>query len=342
MKQILSLLLLTVMLSLFNLCSAMTAGPSLQWTTNYEEAVNQSKATNKPILLFFTGTGWCSACARLEKEALSTPEFIQNVGNQFIFVKVDFPRGTAAPLDPKTNAQNKQLLSKFGVRSFPTILLLDSQLQQIGMTGYRPGGGSAYAAHLMKLLNDYKAYKQGVQNVGGQKLSGIELKQLLEKARELNLESDELAIISEGIKSDQKSFFQLERYRLLAQEGLIHEAEAVELKQQLLASDPTNGNLTHYNVAVIDFEAYSDEMEKENYSPELAIAPLVDYLEKFGAQDKENQWRLQMIISQVYLDKNKLAQALRYAQSSYETAPPAVQAEIATAIRNLQNQSHTQ
>ena len=80
-------------------------------------------------------------------------------------------------------------------------------------------------------------------------------------------------------------------------------------------------------------------MEKENYSAELAIAPLVAYLEKFGSQDKENKWRLQMIISQVYLDKNKLAQALHYAQSSYDAAPTAIKPEIATAIRNLQTQS---
>ncbi|MEI8125793.1 MAG: hypothetical protein WCG42_08565, partial [Parachlamydiaceae bacterium] len=36
--------------------------PGVQWQTNYEEAVRQSKTASKPLVLFFTGSDWCGWC----------------------------------------------------------------------------------------------------------------------------------------------------------------------------------------------------------------------------------------------------------------------------------------
>lgn len=311
---------------------------SINWMTNYEAAVNKAKEASLPLFIFFTGSDWCTWCSKLEEEALDTPEFADAAGKKFVFLKVDFPRET--PQDPAIKQQNKQLQAKFNVRSYPTIVIFDQkQQQQIGVTGYRPGGGRQFASHVLKMVSDYQNYTKKMQNVNNPRepqLSGVELKQLYEKSRELGLNNDFHPLIQLGLNSNQKSYFQLEHYRLLAEEGLSHSADAANLRQQLLSEDPTNEDKTHYKVAVIDFEAYSDDLES---APEKAVAPLVAYIEKFGKQDKENLWRLNMIISQVYLDKNKLPQALRYAQSCYETAPPTVQPEIATAIKNIQAQS---
>ncbi len=128
------------------------------------------------------------------------------------------------------------------------------------------------------------------------------------------MDNDLNRIIKMGLNSDQMTYFQIEHYRLYADEGLIHSPEAAALRQQLLAADPNNEHKTHYQIAIIDFESYSEDSDKENGNPDEAVVPLIAYIEKFGKQDKENLWRLNMIISQFYLDKNKLAQALKYAQ----------------------------
>lgn len=339
MKSIFVTLCTIFLLSAFCFCDALEARHGkLQWLTNYEEAVNQSKASSKPIVLFFTGSDWCGWCTKLEQEVLNTDEFADEVKDKFIFVMLDFPMHKA--LDSKLSAQNKELQKKFDVRSFPTIVVLNSQQQQVGVTGYRPGGGRQYAAHLFKMVGNYSSYRQKLQDLDKQKISGADLKQLYEKSLELGLDNDAMLIMKAGMQSDQSLFFLVERYRALANEGLIHEPEAVALRRQLMASDPKNSNLTHYQVAVIDFEAYCEEMEKEKYSPDLAIAPLVDYIDKFGENDNENLWRLEMIISQVYLDKNRLPEAIKYAQAAYESAPSTVRPEIATAIKNIHIQTH--
>ncbi len=340
MKRCLVPVMAVFLMGIFQFCWGQVkqnTKPKLNWLTNYQDAVSQAQTESKPLLLFFTGTGWCPACIKLEEEVFNTTDFVNAAGAQFVFVKVDFPQSYR--LDPQTQAQNEQLKSKFDVRSFPTIILLDNSQQQIGLTGYRPGSARSYASHLLKMVTDYQAYRQKMQQMGQQQhLTGADLKQVYDKALELHFDDDVNAIVAAGLNSDMKLFFQMERYRMLAEEGCIHDHEARDLRQQLVDSDPNNERKTHYQLAVIDFEAYSEEMDKENYSPDLACEPLTAYIEKFGKQDKENLWRLEMIISQVYLDRDKISQALKYAQSSYDVAPATVQPEIAMAIKNIQAQ----
>lgn len=308
---------------------------ALHWLTSYEEGVNQSKASGKPMILFFTGSDWCSWCHKLDNEVLNTPEFAQEVGNKFIFVRVDFPINSTLP--PQEVAQNKQLQKKFDIKGFPTIVILDRSQQQVGVTGYRPGGGKAYASHLFKLVNDYTSYRNKMQTIEKQNYSSTELHRLYDKAKELGQETDAHRILKMGMLSKDNHFFVIERYRFLVEEGRIHDQETIALRKSILENDPQNESQAHYRIALIDFEDCCQRMEKEQLPPQLAIAPLVSYINKFGDQDKQNLWRLQMIISQVYLEQNQLSDALKFAQDSYHAAPSSAQAEIATAIKGIKS-----
>lgn len=309
----------------------------ITWLTNYEEALDKAKNNSTPIILFFTGSDWCSWCNKLEKEVFDTNEFASTAGDRFVFLKLDFPHYVTSPAQTaQLSAQNKQLQKKYDIKSYPTVVVLDpSGQQQIGVTGYRPGGGRQYAEHLKKMVENHTNYKEKLNSSQTQKLSGVELRKLYEKSKELDLPNDTNYLLKIGMDSELRNYFLTERFRLLAEEGLIHDKEAVAIKQQLLALDPYNEQRTHYNIAVIEFEAYSEEKGK---GKDLAVLPLLNYIEKFGNQDKTNLWRLEMIISQVYLDKNQLGAALKHAQASYDSSPITVQTEIASAIRSIQSQ----
>ena len=341
MKQLLTFFCSVLMSGLLFTSGAEGAQPDhINWLTNFDEALNLSKSTSKPIVLFFTGSDWCGWCIKLEKESLDTPEFARAVGDKFIFVKLDFPVNSTLP--PQIAAQNKQLQKKYNVSGFPSLIILDGKQQtKIGATGYRPGGGRAYADHLTKIISDFSAYQQKMQNVDKQKYSGAELKKLYDTAEMFGYDNDIKQIINAGIASDDGQFFMLERYRMIAREGLLASPEADHLKQQLIALDPNNEKMTQYQIALIDFEANHESMNKENPNPEVAVAPLVDYINKFGAKDKDNLWQLQMIISQVYFDTNNLDEALKFAESSYLSAPPLAKPEISMAIKSIKAQIST-
>ncbi len=309
---------------------------TLRWQTNYEEAVKQSKESSKPLVLLFTGSDWCSWCTKLEEEALNTPDFASIAGSKFTFVKLDFPLYSSQ--DPQIKAQNKQLQQKFDVRSYPSVIIYDAKNNQtIGTTGYRPGGGKQYAEYLLKLLNDYSAYKQKLSALDKGNFSGSDLKQLYDQAIKLDMDNDATKIVNVGIKSDKSLFFMTKRYEQYAAENQIHTPEAIALRKQLLAADPNNEKQIPYQIAMIEFETYSEEMDNSG-TPEVAISPLNEYIEKFGNKDKENSWRLQMIISQVYLDNNQMPSSLKHAQFAYEAAPFTAQPEIARAIQNIRRQ----
>jgi protein disulfide-isomerase len=118
---------------------------AIEWQTDFQQATQVAKEQNKPLVLFFTGTDWCVWCKKLESEALDTREFDADAGNKFVFVKLDFPRNGAQ------NPQNDELQRRFNVRGFPSVIILDSHGNQMGSTGYKQGGGKAYADHLLKL-----------------------------------------------------------------------------------------------------------------------------------------------------------------------------------------------
>ena len=323
--------------SLIVLCCLFVStayGNNIRWLDDYEQATNESKASSKPIFLLFTGTGWCAYCDKLEEEVLQTSDFAQAAGDKFIFVKINYP--SPDNLFPRLAAQHKQLQDKHDIRGYPSVILLDPQQQQIGVTGYRSGGGKSYAQHLQKIVQDYSGYKGRVQNVEKQPQTGAVLKQLFEKSQELGLDNDTNLIVRLGLLSDEKQFFMMERYRFLAEEGMIHDKEALNLRKELIEADRQNINHTHYQLAVIAFEAYSEEMDKEHYSADLAVAPLVEYVNQFGKQDPENLWKIHMIISQVYLDKNNLEKALQHAQESHKASPPAAESDIAAAVRGIE------
>lgn len=308
----------------------------LNWQTNYEKALEQSKSSSKNVVLFFTASDYCMWCTRLEEEVFNTAEFAQLAGPQFIFVKLDFPM--SAPMDPAVSKQNKSIRKKFDVRIFPTIIILDENGRQIGTTGYKPGGAKEYYNHLMKMVNDYRLYQKRVAELGKSSLSSFELQKLYEKAKTLQREGDATAIASLGLEDKNNIYFLKERYRSLAEEGKIDSEEAKNTKEALLKNDPTNAQHIHYDVALIEFETFCSELEKDHYTPETVVAPLVNYIEAFKQQDQDNIWRIQMLISQVFLDNNKLEKALKYAQQSYQAAPTSVKPEIALAIDNIQSQ----
>jgi len=208
----------------------------------------------------------------------------------------------------------------------------------IGTTGYRSGGGQKYAQHLIKMVQEFTAYKQKMRRLALREYSGKELKRLYQKAHELGLEEDADKLVLIGMNSELSHFFLAERYRTLIKNGNIHSEEAAAVKQRLLASDPHNEHLTHYQVAVAEFESLSGELESKKINADAAVLPLVNYVNEFQLDDTDNAWKLNMVISQVYLDENQLENALKYAQNAQASAPPSIKKEISQAVNKIQTQ----
>lgn len=320
------------MFSLIALLFAFSLHAEVSWYTDYDQAVSASKSSSKPIVMLFTGSDWCPLCIKLEREILSTPDFAQAAGDKFVFLKLDFPLDKNVP--QKQADQNKRLQQQFNIQGYPTIVILDPSLKKIATASYRPGGGKQFADYLMQLIQNHQAYLKKTESLNHSQLAGCDLKELYEKAVELNDSQVAEKVIQQGSQSEESDFFLLEHYRNLADKGLNQSPEALKVRNTLIAQDPNNEKQNYYQIAVIDFEA---SCKKNNIPADRTVASLVDYIQKFGQNDRDHLWRLQMLISQVYFDKDDLQEALQYAKSSYQSAPSAAQSEIAMAIKNIES-----
>lgn len=121
------------------------------WMDNYDQAMQMASKDRKPVILYFTGSDWCGWCKKMDQEVFSSPAFAEEVGNKFVFVKVDFPMNSKLP--ESVARQNAQLKQRYGVTGYPTVVIVDSQGGFIGETGYRSGGGKAYAQWLEQFLS---------------------------------------------------------------------------------------------------------------------------------------------------------------------------------------------
>jgi len=155
--------------SCFGSAATNATANHLQWHENFNEAAQISASTGKPMFVLFTGSDWCTWCIKLENESLATNEFVQQLGDKLVFVKLDFPARGVVP--PQLKQINDGLKSKYGITSFPTVLLLDPQQNQIGVTGYKDGGGAGYAEHIKKMLSGYGAYQNKVKSMENSKIS---------------------------------------------------------------------------------------------------------------------------------------------------------------------------
>jgi protein disulfide-isomerase len=128
------------------------SGSDVVWHTNLEKAIEEASTENKSILVNFTGSDWCKWCKKLSSEVFVQQAFIDYAKSNLVLVVIDFPR--TIEQSPETINYNRQLAQMYGVRGFPTIVLLDSKGKGIGMTGYQPGGAKNYVEHLKQYFQN--------------------------------------------------------------------------------------------------------------------------------------------------------------------------------------------
>jgi hypothetical protein len=85
---------------------------------------------------------------------------------------------------PERIARNRKLSRQYGVRSYPTILLMDAEGIVFAKSGYRPGGPEKYIEYLNSMIKDKKAFDKAFDKLIFQadKAKGLEKAKLLDKA----------------------------------------------------------------------------------------------------------------------------------------------------------------
>jgi hypothetical protein len=92
------------------------------WLTNYDEAIADAERRHSRILILFTGSDWSPASREFHEQVEFHPDFVNAFAGDFVFVKLDYPRG--APVPAKISDENLKLRDKYSVTTYPTLLVL--------------------------------------------------------------------------------------------------------------------------------------------------------------------------------------------------------------------------
>ena len=126
---------------------------NIAWPTNFPAAQAKAKTQKKTLLLAFVGSDWCPWCKKLKAEVFDKPPFMSAVQKQFILVEVDFPHEKKLPDELKE--QNARLAKRYGINTYPSILLVKPNGELMAHTGYRAGGPGNYLELLADLVKTY-------------------------------------------------------------------------------------------------------------------------------------------------------------------------------------------
>ncbi len=92
------------------------------WLVNFDDAQREATRRHARILALFIGSDWSPPSQLFQAEVAFHPDFVNAFTGDFVFLRLDFPTRTALP--PELREQNNRLREKYGVTTYPALLML--------------------------------------------------------------------------------------------------------------------------------------------------------------------------------------------------------------------------
>jgi len=313
-------------------CVYAENGAWTQCADDYAKALKISQDTGKPLLLAFTGSGWCPWSIKMEEEIISKSEFASQLRDDLLFVRIDFPEQDVLPIEKKT--QYFGLKRRYAIQELPTLVLVDSCGDEILKMGYTPVNAAEVAGRIKSAIIDYRQLKAVVGAPYLHEMKGTEIQELYKKTSNLSITHVRKQLLEAGLKSDQDAFFMLEQYENLLGSRSLYDPEVQQLRKKISERDPLGNRGIQLKMATAEFNNLARQLKRKE-DPHLAIAPLISYIQNFGGQDRENCWRVEMMIAQFLYSKNKIVDAIKHAKTSFEEAPEEYRRDVAQSLDYL-------
>jgi thioredoxin-related protein len=130
-----------------------TLGNTQLWNTDFEIAHATSIKKEKPILMVFQGSDWCAPCRKLDKEVWDTEVFKNYAKENYVLLKLDFPRKKKNKLSEKEQEQNNRLAEEYNRDGgFPLVVVLDKNKKVLGKIGYLGLGPKEYIEKINSII----------------------------------------------------------------------------------------------------------------------------------------------------------------------------------------------
>ena len=230
--------------------NAKTSTPE-GWTDDYDVALSRAKAEGKYVVADFSGSDWCGWCKRLDSEVFATDVFRKGAAEKYVLLMIDSPSDSSL-LSEKAKEQNPKLVEKYGIKGFPTVLVLDADGEVVARLGYAKGGPEKYLETLAGETYDapiVKKYIKPIESILNRhdEEMNAEFQKLLKVAQEkFPMPSAALSKkASERVMKNARAYAQKEMFTSVVPkfislfEKAIAEAKAIEVPENMKSRKDT-------------------------------------------------------------------------------------------------------
>ena len=252
------------------------------WNTDLSSSLIKAKKINKPLLLDFFAT-WCGFCRKMREEIYPS-KLVSEITNNFVLVRIN-------------GEVNPNLMKKFGVSSYPTVILLNQNGEPLDT--------------IIGLISEFELSKRLINFLENSKKNDL-------INSKLNLTSKDLNTLYDG----GAFFFEKKNYK---------NAENLFFKAWLLNKNLKKENSNYIKVRQSLYNSNISCMHQEKYN--IAAKRWDLYIAKYGVTHREYKYaryyrgisnfflgnkskaRLDLIFASEYLpDENLRANAKSYLQ----------------------------
>jgi protein disulfide-isomerase len=237
-----------------------------KWTMDFEAAKKVAAEKDLPILLDFSGTDWCIWCKIMEENVFSKPEWATYAKENLMMVLLDFPNDKSL-VPEKYVERNAALKEEFGIRGYPTFIVLESDGQtELGrLQSGREKTPESFQAELATLLrfrsvemDKYCKTLSPEKQAAFRKLASG----LATKKAELKAGEQAAAEAQKNVKTLTEAIAQLEQDMLMFRVGNLSEEEQKKFKELETQLDAATSKLVEWMQTKP--ERNDENMEKYN------------------------------------------------------------------------------
>ena len=125
------------------------------WLTDFHQAQAVASQMKRELLVAFTSMDSSEWCQKMDAEIFKGEEFKSYAGQNLVLCRVDFPKTTQ--LSKEMADQNRRLAEVYGIRGYPSIVILNDGGQKIGTAKYQKGGPRPFVKEIDELRRqDYE------------------------------------------------------------------------------------------------------------------------------------------------------------------------------------------
>jgi len=101
-----------------------SASANITWERDYDKALHRA-AAEKKLIIADMFTDWCVLCKKMDAETFANAELTRNMADKYVWLK----------LNTETEEAGMRLQKDFAILTYPTILVLDSEGEEIDRVG---------------------------------------------------------------------------------------------------------------------------------------------------------------------------------------------------------------